>query len=168
MPKSDAQDFKEFCERNPGSLPLGEYLTSSALEKSAKQSDLKTDLPKYRIYENGKMLKEVTDITEIWEKYERDTNEKLCAFLLGCSFTAETDLIENGIELRHIQQGKNVAMYRTNIPLVDTARFNKCTMVVSMRPIKKDKVDLVNEVCRLHPMAHGVPVHIGSPAEIGI
>ena len=116
----------------------------------APGADLRTDIPKYRIYKDGALADEVTDATPYWR-------DDLVAFLLGCSFTFEWALLEAGIRLWHVEQGRNVAMWRTSIACRPAGRLHG-PMVVSMRPIAAARF----------PGAHGAPVHIGDPAAIGI
>jgi uncharacterized protein YcsI (UPF0317 family) len=69
--------------------------------------------------------------------------------------------------LRHIEQNRNVSMYRTNIPTVPAGVFSG-PMVVSMRPIPHNQVVRAVQVTSRFPGVHGAPVHIGDPAVIGI
>jgi len=128
--------------------------------KIAKDGDIRTDIPKYRIYKNGKLYDEVTDIKEIWQ-------DDFVSFLLGCSFTFEKALLENGIPVRHIEENKNVPMYITNIDTVPAGVFSG-KMVVSMRPIPEKLVIRAVQVTSRFPSVHGAPVHIGDPKKIGI
>ena len=133
-----AFDFLLFCQRNPKSCPLvdvsevGSYIPTTI----AKDADIRTDIPKYRIYRDGVFTEEVTDITEYWE-------EDMVAFLIGCSFTFETPLLEAGIPIRHIEENCNVPMYKTNIPCVKAGVFEGPT-VVSMRPMSSERCDTGN------------------------
>ena len=126
----------------------------------APEADLRTDLPKYRIYRNGKLDTEVTQITDFWQ-------DDMVAFLLGCSYTFEAALLEADVPVRHIEEGRNVPMYITNIECTPAGRF-RGPMVVSMRPIPSRQVVKAVEVTARFPKAHGAPVHIGDPAAIGI
>ncbi|MEJ8766715.1 putative hydro-lyase [Oceanobacillus sp. HCA-5259] len=162
LPKKYAYDFLLFCIRNPKTCPLIEVTDtgSPVPKKSAPTADLRTDLPKYRIYRNGELIEEVTDVTEYWQ-------DDLVSFLIGCSFTFEKPLLENGIPIRYIEEGRNVSMYKTNIPCESAGVFQG-PMVVSMRPMKpKDAIRAVQITSRF-PSVHGAPVHIGDPAQIGI
>ncbi|MGB4300982.1 MAG: putative hydro-lyase, partial [Acetomicrobium sp.] len=122
--------------------------------------DLRTDLPKYRVWEKGELLEEPTDITSYWR-------DDLVAFLLGCSFTFESALLDAGIPVRHIECGCNVPMYITNIQCVPAGRLSG-PMVVSMRPIPARQVPKAVLTTGRFPAVHGSPVHIGEPSIIGI
>lgn len=162
LPKEVAYDFLLFCQRNEKSCPLIEVTDSgSPIPKvTAPNSDLRYDLPKYRLYKKGVLIEEVYDI----EKYWRDD---FVSFLIGCSFTFENPLIESGLTIRHIEENKNVPMYKTNLPCYEAGMFNG-NVVVSMRPfLPKDAIKAVKVTSRF-PSVHGSPIHIGNPEEIGI
>jgi len=162
LKKEYAFDFLLFCHRNPKPCPLLDVtdVGSYTPKKIASCADIRTDVPKYRIYKNGVISHEVTDIMEYWEK------DMVC-FLLGCSFTFETPLLRGGIPIRHIEENRNVPMYKTNIPC-EKAGVLEGPMVVSMRPMPhKDAIRAVQITTRF-PAVHGAPVHIGDPSEIGI
>ena len=103
LPKEQAYDFLLFCQRNPRPCPLIEVTDVGSPEPVgvAPGADLRTDLPRYRIYKDGVLADEVTDVTAFWR-------DDLVAFLLGCSFTFEWALLDAGIPMRHIEQGKSV------------------------------------------------------------
>src|SRR5437764_7862268 len=129
LPKEQAYDFLLFRQRTPRPCPLLEVTDAGSTEPVgvAPGADLRTDLPRYRIYKHGELADEVTDATPYWR-------DDLVAFLLGCSFTFEWALLEAGIPLRHIDRGRNVAMWRTSIDCRPAGAFHG-PMVVSMRPI---------------------------------
>jgi uncharacterized protein YcsI (UPF0317 family) len=162
LPRDHAYDFLLFCQRNPRPCPLLEVTDEGSPDPVgiAAGADLRTDLPKYRIYRDGQLAQEVTDITPYWR-------DDLVAFLLGCSFTFEWALLDAGIRLWHIEQGKNVAMWRTSIDCRPAGRFHG-PMVVSMRPIGSEQLAKAVTVTARFPNAHGAPVHIGDPSVIGI
>lgn len=125
-------------------------------------ADLRTDLPKYNVYENGVLTQtDLLDATEIWR-------DDLVSFLLGCSFTFEAALVEEGFSIRNVEEKKNVSMYRTNLKTRDAGVFKDINYVVSMRPFKAVDVVKVVEITRRYPNAHGAPIHVGSPSQIGI
>lgn len=126
----------------------------------APNADLRTDLPRYRIYRYGALEAEVAQITDFWQ-------EDMVAFLLGCSYTFEAALLAAGIPVRHIEEGRNVPMYITNIECNPAGRFQG-PMVVSMRPIPSRQVVRAVEVTARYPQVHGAPIHVGDPAAIGI
>ncbi|GAX91541.1 putative hydro-lyase [Effusibacillus lacus] len=162
LKKDLAFEFLLFCQRNPKPCPVLDVTEpgSPVPRLVAPGADLRTDLPKYRIYRHGELVEEVTDIVQYWE-------DDMVAFLLGCSFTFEQALMNNGIPVRHIEEECNVAMYKTNIPCVKAGRFEG-PMVVSMRPIPEKDVVRAVQVTSRFPAVHGAPVHIGNPESIGI
>ena len=162
LPKDLAFEFLLFCQRNPKPCPLLEVIEAGDVEPAltAAGADIRTDIPGYRIYENGKMVKEVESLVPYWR-------DDLVSFLMGCSFSFETAMVEAGIRLRHQELERNVAMYITNIPTTPAGRFSG-PMVVSMRPIKREQIVRAVQVTSRFPATHGAPVHIGDPAAIGI
>ncbi len=162
LPKALADDFLLFCERNPKPCPLIEVTRPGGVEPvaSAPGADLRTDIPRYRIYRDGAVVAEVTDATPYWR-------DDLVGFLLGCSFTFEWALLEAGIPLRHLEQGRNVAMWQTSIACQPAGIFHG-PLVVSMRPIPAALVERAVSVSSRFPGSHGGPIHIGDPAAIGI
>jgi len=161
LPREAAAEFLAFCERNPVPCPLVEVLPAGETEaRCAPGSDLRTDLPGYRIFRDGRLEREADDILDVWR-------EDLVSFLIGCSFSFEEALVEEGIALRHLMEGRNVAMFDTSIACRPAGRF-RGNMVVSMRPIRHDRVERVCAICRQFPRVHGEPVHVGDPAQIGI
>jgi uncharacterized protein YcsI (UPF0317 family) len=162
LPKEWAYEFLLFCQRNPKPCPLLEVteVGSPRPARLAPDADLRTDLPKYRLYRRGELEAEVREITEHWR-------DDFVAFLLGCSFTFEAALLAAGIPVRHIEEGCNVPMFITNIECVPAGRFHG-PMVVTMRPIPQQKVVRAVQVTGRYPAVHGAPVHIGDPSAIGI
>jgi uncharacterized protein YcsI (UPF0317 family) len=162
LPRDQAYDFLLFCQRNPRPCPLIEVTDVGSTEPVgvAPGADLRTDIPRYRIYKDGELADEVTDVTAWWR-------DDLVAFLLGCSFTFEWALLEAGIRLKHVEQGRNVAMWRTSIACRPAGAFHG-PMVVSMRPIPAAQLSKAVTASARFPNAHGAPVHIGDPSAIGI
>ena len=157
-----AYDFLLFCQRNPKSCPLVDVseVGSFVPRSIAKDADIRTDIPKYRIYRDGLCTEEVMDITEYWE-------EDMVAFLIGCSFTFETPLLEAGIPIRHIEENCNVPMYKTNIACVKAGVFEGPTEV-SMRPMSSEDAIRATQITSRFPGVHGAPIHFGDPSPIGI
>lgn len=151
LPQSWAEEFAMFCHLNPRPAPILDITLPGDPRpmKVATQADLRTDIPRYCVYHKGKLVGEPEDILSLWQ-------EDFVAFLLGCSFSAERALIEHGIRLRHLEQGKNIAMYRTTIECAATSRFHG-PLVVTMRPIKTTMIDKVVEITGRYPFAHGAP-----------
>ena len=162
LPKDLAYDFLLFAQRNPKPCPILEVsdVGSRTLKKIAKDCDIAKDIPKYRIYKKGELVGEYTDVSEFWQ-------DDFVSFLIGCSFSFESEMIEAGIEIRHITEDCNVPMYMTNIECESAGIFNG-KMVVSMRPIKPDQVVKAVTVTETMPKVHGTPIHIGDPSVIGI
>jgi uncharacterized protein YcsI (UPF0317 family) len=162
LPRELAYDFLLFCQRNPRPCPLLEVTDVGSPEPVgvAPGADLRTDLPRYRIYRDGALVDEVTDATPYWR-------DDLVAFLLGCSFTFEWALLEAGVRLWHVEHGRNVAMWRTSIACRPAGVFHG-PMVVSMRPIASGDLAKAVTASARFPGAHGAPVHIGDPSAIGI
>jgi len=162
LPAALAADFHRFCHLNPKPCPL---LAASepgdpTLPALGRDLDIRTDIPRYRVWRNGELVEEVTDLKKVWR-------DDLVAFVLGCSFSFEEALIENGLELRHQSCNSNVPMYRTTI---DTARAGPFhgPMVVSMRPFRPADAIRAVQVTSRFPSVHGAPVHLGKPELIGI
>ncbi|MFD2615966.1 putative hydro-lyase [Terrilactibacillus laevilacticus] len=162
LKKDLAFDFLLFCQRNPKPCPLLDVTEpgSPIPRLIAPTGDIRTDIPKYRIYKKGKWVEEVEDITNYWE-------DDMVGFLIGCSFTFENALLKNGISIRHIEEDCNVPMYKTNIPCNKAGYFEGFT-VVSMRPIPESEVVRAVQVTSRFPSVHGGPIHVGNPKSIGI
>lgn len=162
LPSADAFDFLRFSQRNPKPCPILEVLEVGDPEPklTAPGADLRTDLPRYRVYREGVLTEERTEIRDLWR-------DDLVSFLIGCSFTFEQPMIEAGLPIRHIECGCNVPMYRTNRLCVPAGRFSG-PLVVSMRPIPARLVAKAVSVTAQYPAVHGAPVHIGAPDALGI
>ena len=162
LPMEAAVDFAAFCTRNPKPCPIIEITPLGDPEpaRSAPLADLRTDLPGYRVYRNGKLAEQRDDIRDLWR-------DDLVAFLLGCSFTFEHALIEAGITPVNVERNTKVSMYISSMDCLSAGRFYG-PMVVSMRPIPEAQVDRVRELSSRYPHAHGAPIHVGDPTAIGI
>lgn len=162
LPKEYAFDFLRFCVRNPKPCPVLEVTDAGSPEPRimAPGADLRTDLPKYRVYKRGRLVEEPTDIRSLWR-------DDLVCFLIGCSFTFETALLEAGLRLAHLDQGRSVPMYITNRPCVPAGPFSGLT-VVSMRPYRADEIPRAVTVSGRYPTMHGTPVHVGDPEALGV
>jgi uncharacterized protein YcsI (UPF0317 family) len=162
LPKALANDFLRFAQANPKPCPvLG---VSEPGEPSfptlGRDLDIRTDLPRYRVWRHGEMVEEPTEINHVWR-------DDLVSFAIGCSFSFEEALIEDGIEVRHISRGCNVPMYRTSIPCVAAGVFHG-PLVVSMRPLRPADAIRAVQITSRFPSVHGAPVHLGMPEQIGI
>lgn len=162
VPRDIAFDFLLFCRRNPQPCPLLDVTDPGCPEprQAAPSADLRTDVPRYRAYRYGELIDEPTDLFSWWR-------DDLVGFLLGCSFTFENALMKAGLPVRHVEQGCNVPMYRTNIPCHPAGIFAG-PMVVSMRPLTPAQVEKATHICQRFPLAHGAPVHLGDPDSLGI
>src|SRR5262245_43546883 len=162
LPRDLAYDFLLFCQRNPKPCPLLDVTepgdpTPAGIDADG---DVRTDVPRYRVFRDGELVDEPTDITSYWRS-------DLVAFLIGCSFTFENALLAAGVPVRHIERNRNVPMYRTNRPCRPAGRFHG-PLVVSMRPMTVEQAIRATAVCARFPRAHGTPVHVGNPAALGI
>ena len=162
LPAALAGDFLRFCQLNPKPCPL---LASSApgdvrLPTLGEDLDIRTDLPRYRVFRGGEVVDEPADVRAHWR-------DDLVAFVLGCSFSFEEALIDGGIELRHMTLNATVPMYRTSIATTPAGPFHG-PMVVSMRPMKPADAIRAIQITTRFPAVHGAPVHIGKPELIGI
>lgn len=162
LPQEHALDFLRFCQRNPKPCPVvGVSDTGDPmLPTLGADIDVRSDVPRYRVFRDGVLSEEVTDIADLWR-------DDLVTVALGCSFTFENALMRAGIPVRHIEAGVNVPMYRSNIPLTPSGVFGG-TMVVTMRPIPAELVGDARAISARFPQAHGAPVAYGDPAAIGI
>lgn len=161
VPAEWAYDVLLFCQRNPRPCPILDVSDpGDPTTILAAGADLRCDLPRYRVWENGKLAGEATDVTGRWRT-------DMVAFSIGCSFTFETALAAAGIPLRHVDQGRNVAMYVTDVECRPAGRMHG-PMVVSMRQIPADRVADAVAITGAMPAVHGAPVHIGDPGELGI
>ena len=161
LPREEAFNFLLFCVRNPKPCPVLDVLEPGEVEPAiAKGADLRTDLPKYRIFRDGQLEAEAEDVLDVFHK-------DMVSFLLGCSFSFENALLAAGLPVRNIEEDKNVSMYITNRLCRPAGPFS-APLVVSMRPMTPEEaVRAVQVTTRFH-LTHGAPVHLGSPEKIGI
>ncbi|KJC45843.1 hypothetical protein UP09_13325 [Bradyrhizobium sp. LTSP885] len=162
LPEKLASAFHRFCQLNPKPCPIigmsdvGDF----RIPGLGLDLDIRTDVPRYRVWRDGEVVEEPTDIIKYWR-------DDLVAFVLGCSFSFEEALMDDGLPIRHIEHKVRVPMYRTNIACSPSGPFAG-PMVVSMRPFKpKDAIRAVQITSRF-PSVHGAPVHLGHPHAIGI
>jgi uncharacterized protein YcsI (UPF0317 family) len=162
LPEGDANDFLRYCQRNPKPCPLLAVSEpgQAMLPTLGPDIDIRTDVPMYRVWRHGELVEERADILALWQ-------DDWVSFVIGCSFSFEQALLEAGLRLRHIDDGKNVAMYRSNLSTQAAGPFQG-PMVVSMRPLKAADAIRAVQVTSRFPQVHGAPVHIGDPALIGI
>ncbi len=162
LPKALAADFLHFCQRNPKPCPLLAMSEPGdpSLPELGRDIDIRSDIPRYRVWKNGILVAEPLDVRDVWR-------DDLVSFLIGCSFSFEEAMLDNGLPVRHIEQGCNVPMYRSNIATHAAGVFGG-PLVVSMRPLKAADAIRAIQVTSRFPSVHGAPVHIGDPSLIGI
>jgi uncharacterized protein YcsI (UPF0317 family) len=162
LPQKLATDFLIFCQRNPKSCPLLHVTAPGETAPAilAGDSDLRTDLPRYRVWQDGQLIDEPTDVHKYWQS-------DFVSFLIGCSFTFESALMRAGVPVRHIELGRNVPMFRTNIECEPAGVFHG-PLVVSMRPMRPADAIKAIQITSRFPRVHGAPIHLGLPADIGI
>ncbi|WP_280156556.1 putative hydro-lyase [Piscinibacter sp. XHJ-5] len=162
LPKAMAGDFLRYCQRNPKPCPVLAVSEPGDphCARLGADIDIRTDVPRYRVWRDGELVDEPTDILALWR-------DDLVSFVIGCSFSFEQALLDAGLDLRHVDQSRNVAMYRTNIATHAAGPFHG-PMVVSMRPLRAAAAIRAIQVTSRFPDVHGAPVHIGDPSLIGI
>ena len=161
LPREWAFDMLLFAQRNPRPVPLLDVTDPGAVATAlAPEADLRTDLPRYRVWRDGELVDEPTDVVDVWR-------DDLVSFLVGCSFSFEQALLDVGVPLRNVEQGRNVSMYRTDVACRPAGRLSG-PLVVSMRPVPAQQVVTAVQVTARMPEVHGAPVHVGSPSSLGI
>ncbi|MGH3097576.1 MAG: putative hydro-lyase [Streptosporangiales bacterium] len=161
VPKDWAFDMLLFAQRNPKPCPILDVTDpGSPSTVLAADADIRTDLPRYRVWRDGELVDEPSEVTDLWA-------DDLVCFLIGCSFTFETRLLQAGVPMRHHEQGRNVSMYRTSAACRPAGRLSG-PLVVSMRPIPAGLVPLAVQVTGGMPDVHGAPVHVASPGDLGV
>ncbi|MBM84877.1 MAG: hypothetical protein CMM47_02500 [Rhodospirillaceae bacterium] len=162
IPECHALAFARFCQRNPKPCPIVGISDTGdpTLRTLGEDIDIRTDVPSYNIYRDGKFTESVVEITDFWR-------EDSVAFILGCSFSFEEALMQARVPMRHMEIDRVVPMYKTSIELQPAGPF-RGTMVVSMRPMSMEDAIRASAVTARYPHTHGMPVHIGDPATIGI
>ncbi len=161
LPRDWAFDMLLFAQRNAQAVPLLDVTDPGAVTTVlAPGADLRTDLPRYRVWRDGELVEEPTDVNDLWR-------DDLVTFLIGCSFSFEAALLDAGVPVRNIEQGRNVSMYRTNRACRSAGRLSG-PLVVSMRPVPAAQVVAAVQVTGRMPAVHGAPVHVGSPSSLGI
>ena len=161
LPSDWAYDFLRFCQLNPRACPLvGMSETGDPHLPTLGDVDIRTDVPAYRVFKDGRAVDEVNSVEALWR-------DDLVTFALGCSFSFEEALLADGLEIRNISQGCNVPMYRSSVPCVAAGPF-RSQMVVSMRPFSAADAIRAIQICTRFPSVHGAPIHLGDPQLIGI
>lgn len=162
LPAASAGDFLRYCQQNRRPCPIIALGDPGVpyLPTLGQDIDIRTDVPRYHVWRHGELTDRPTDIRDIWR-------DDLVTFVIGCSFSFEQALLEAQVPIRHIEQGRNVPMYRTQVHTVPAGPFSG-PMVVSMRPMKAADVIKAVQITSRYPEVHGAPVHLGSPELIGI
>ncbi|MFI5014010.1 MAG: putative hydro-lyase [Hyphomicrobiales bacterium] len=162
LPADIAHDFLRFCQLNPKPCPVigVSEVGDPKLPLLGADLDIRTDFPRYRVWKDGALVDEPTDVSSWWRA-------DLVAFVLGCSMSFEDALLEEGLRIRHIERGTTVPMFRTNIACSPAGAFAG-PMVVSMRPFRPADAIRAIQITTRFPAVHGAPVHIGLPELIGI
>ncbi len=147
VPKVYAADFEAYCRANPKPCPL--LAVSKAgdpvISQLGRDLDIRTDLARYRVWCDGRIVDEPQDIRELWR-------DDLVAFVLGCSYSFEQALNEAGVRLKHWERGENSPYYVTD----------------AMRAIAVPDIQKAIKITARYPTVHGAPVHVGDPQAIGI
>ncbi len=161
LPREHAFDLLLFAQRNPKPMPLLGVLDAGEVSSELLVGgDIRTDVPRYVVYEDGVPVAEPTDVTGYWR-------DDLVTFMVGCSFTFEAALVAGGVPVAHQEQGVNVPMYRTSTRCAPAGALGG-PLVVSMRPVPAHRVADAVRITSRYPAVHGAPVHVGNPAELGI
>ena len=162
LPLAYAADFLQFCLNNPKPCPLIGVSQPGQpnLPELGSDVDIRTDVPLYRVHRHGALEATVGDVSDIW-------TGDLVTFVLGCSFTFEDALQREGFGVRHIEQGRNVPMFHSNIDTIPGGVFSG-PVVVTMRPYRPQDIPAIYDICARYPHAHGAPLCWGDPAAIGI
>jgi uncharacterized protein YcsI (UPF0317 family) len=161
LPRDQAFDFMLFAQRNPRPCPVLDVTEpGDPVSRMAPHADLRTDLPAYRVWEHGRCVAETGEVSGYWR-------DDLVAFLIGCSFTFERALTAAGVPVRHVEQGRNVPIYITS-QMCRPAGIFSGPLLVTMRPVPPGLVATAVQVTARYPAVHGAPVHVGSPAALGI
>lgn len=162
LPNNLAENFLRFCRLNPKPCPVIGVAAAGdwRLPELGEDLDVRTDLPRYRVWRRGTVVDEPTDLRRWWR-------DDLVSFAIGCSFSFEQALLENGIELRHMTCNCTVPMYRTSVETLAAGPFHG-PLVVSMRPMTPANAIRAVQITTRFPSVHGAPVHLGKPESIGI
>ncbi|MEV6900843.1 putative hydro-lyase [Amycolatopsis sp. NPDC051372] len=161
VPQDWADDVLLFCARNPRACPvLDVSRPGDPGSRLAPGADLRTDLPRYRVWHNGVLTGEVGDATGLWRS-------DMVAFSIGCTYSFEAPLVAGGVPLRNLTQGRGVAMYVTDRPCTPAGRLHG-PLVVTMRPVPAELLDEAVRITSASPSLPGAPVHVGDAAALGI
>ncbi|UNS95796.1 DUF1445 domain-containing protein [Streptomyces tubbatahanensis] len=161
VPLAWASDLSSYCARNRHALPVLDIGEPGGWSTPlARGADLRTDLPRYRVWEDGELLAEPREVTDRW-------HDDLVPFLLGRPVALDAELAAAGVPLRHLEQGQTVPLYVTNRSCRPAGRL--CgPLVVAMRPVPAHLVPAARAAGATTPHGQGGPVHVGDPGALGI
>src|SRR5688572_31811096 len=91
VPQALAFEFLLYCQRNARACPVLEVCDPGSAEPKqlAPGADLRTDLPKYSVFEEGRR-REVADVKALWRS-------DLVAFLIGSGISFDQALERAGV-----------------------------------------------------------------------
>ena len=96
LPSEMATEFAAFCQRNPKPCPLiGMGAPGDPSLPDLGDIDIRTDVPRYRVFKDGKLIDEPADVRKYW-------SDDLVTFVIGCSFSFEKAILDEGIRLQHV------------------------------------------------------------------
>lgn len=151
-----AYEFLLYCQRNQRACPVLEVTDPGIPEPArlAPGADLRTDLPRYAVYRDGRRVSDMTDVRSLWE-------DDFVAFLIGSGITFDQALEDAGVRTT-----KDRWVLRTTLPTERAGRF-RGPLVVTMRWLEPAQVITATQVTARFPFNHGAPLHIGDPGAIG-
>jgi uncharacterized protein YcsI (UPF0317 family) len=162
LPRSFAEDFLLYCQRNPQPCPLlaRSDVGDPRLPTLAADLDIRTDIPRYHVFRDGELVEEVTDITSYWRN-------DLVTFALGCSFSFEEALLNAGLRLKFLEKNDVAGVYVTTIPTLSAGPFAG-PLMVTMRAFRPADAIRAIQITSRFPNVHGAPIHIGKSEAIGV
>jgi uncharacterized protein YcsI (UPF0317 family) len=151
-----AFEFLLYCQRNPRACPVLEVTDPGSPEprRLAPGADLRTDLARYAVWQDGQRQEDRTDITALWR-------DDLVAFLIGSGIT-----FDQALERAGVPTDRDRWVLNTTLPTEPAGRFSG-PLVVTMRWLTPEQAITATQVSARFPFNHGAPIHIGDPAAIG-
>ncbi|XP_036061717.1 D-glutamate cyclase, mitochondrial isoform X2 [Onychomys torridus] len=163
LPRSLAPAFESFCQANRGPLPLlGRSEPEKILLRLSAVPDVRSICPQFQKYELGTC----TGILASLEEYSEQLKD-MVAFIMDCSFSIDKALEQAGIPRRDPAGPSHAGAYKTTVPCATIAGFC-CPLVVTMRPVPKDKLERLFQATHSLGGQQGQPIHIGDPELLGI
>ena len=156
LDRSLAYDFLVYCQRNQKACPVLEVTDPGDPEprQLAPGADLRTDLPRYAVYRNGRREADRTDIRDFW------TPDSV-AFLIGSGMTWDLALERAGVPT-----DRHRWVLRTTIPTRPAGLLHG-SLVATMRWLTPAQAIVAIGVSGRFPRNHGAPIHVGDPGAIG-